>query len=398
MTRKVLLRLAHIGASLALLALGFQTSAASVGCTGKVTFGEAGTRLVSSVPNRRIDVRCLNDLIVDTGLEGANYGSHEEFVAEVAMLGARLVKRRLIEVREYLDLVRAAARSDVGKTLRIRVIAFNDFHGNIDGTSLNLRSDTDNLFVTNPATGARSGVSAGDLIGASPLNSALFHDEPAIETMNRLGLEFDAVGNHEFDEGRTELVRMQNGGCHPTDANSCRGNQVGTEYPFEGARFDFLAANVVDSSSGKTLFRPYGIKSFKGNRIAFIGMTLKSTPSIVTPAGVAGLTFRDEADSVNALIGELKRRGVNAVVVLLHEGGLTNSSSINGCTGVSGPIVDIVSRLDDAVDPVVKGHTHQAYDCRLANGAGRAVSVTSAGSFGRLITRIDLKIDTRTAT
>ena len=153
---------------------------------------------------------------------------------------------------------------------------------------------------------------------------------------------------------------------------------------------------MVDTASGKTLFRPYGIKSFKGNRVAFIGMTLESTPSIVTPAGVAGLSFRDEADSANALIGELKRRGVKAVVVLLHEGGVVSTGSINGCTGVSGPIVDIVSRLDDAVDLVVTGHTHQAYNCKLANSAGREVPVTSAGSFSRLITQIDMMIDTRT--
>ncbi|MGB7988295.1 MAG: bifunctional metallophosphatase/5'-nucleotidase [Candidatus Methylophosphatis roskildensis] len=422
MTPVLSLKFVQFAALLALSSLSVAGPAdASLDCSGSVTFGEAGARVVTSVPDRRIGVKCLNDLIVDTELEGANYGGHGEFIAEVAILGARLFRRRQIEVGEYLELVRAAARSEVGRTLRVRVIAFNDFHGNIDGASLNLRSDADKLFVTDPATGARLGlaaggvdymaglvnqlkagspnsvvVSAGDLIGASPLNSALFHDEPAIETMNRLGLAFNAVGNHEFDEGRDELLRMQYGGCHPTDANSCRGNQVGTEYPFEGARFDFLAANVVDSSSGKTIFRPYGIESFKGHRIAFIGMTLKSTPSIVTPAGVAGLSFKDEADSANALIDELKRRGVKAVVVLLHEGGVVGSGSINGCSGVSGPIVDIVSRLDDAVDLVVTGHTHQAYNCRLANRAGREVSVTSAGSFSRLITRIDLTIDTRT--
>ena len=170
--------------------------------------------------------------------------------------------------------------------------------------------------------------------------------------MNRLVLEFNAVGNHEFDEGRAELLRMQEGGCHPTDPNSCQGNHVGTPYPFEGAKFDFLAANVVDSATGKTLFPPYGVKNFKGNRIAFIGMTLKGTPSIVTPSGVAGLEFNDEAETVNRLVRQLKRRGIDAVVVLLHEGGFV-TGSINGCTGVSGPIADIVSRLDNAVDIVV---------------------------------------------
>ena len=238
-------------------------------------------------------------------------------------------------------------------------------------------------------------VSAGDLVGASPLNSALFHDEPTIETMNRLGLDFNAVGNHEFDEGRDELLRLQNGGCHPTDPNSCRGNSVGTPFPFEGAKFDFLAANVVDTTTGKTLFPAFGVKNFKGNRVAFIGMTLEATPSIVTPSGVAGLAFRDEADTVNKLVAKLKRRGIDAVVVLIHEGGFA-PGSINGCTGVSGPIVNIVNRLDDAVDLVVSGHTHQAYNCSLPNRAGRAIPVTSAGSFSRVMTSIDLTLNTKT--
>lgn len=311
-------------------------------------------------------------------------------------------------------------RSKPRNTIKVRVIAFNDFHGNIDGANLTLRSDADGICLRNPsgqcAAGVPAGgvdymaglvkqlkarasnnvvVSAGDLIGASPLNSSLFHDEPTIETMNRLGLEFNAVGNHEFDEGREELLRMQNGGCHPTDPNSCQGDLVGTRFPFEGARFNFLAANVVDTQSGKTLFPAYAVKNFKGTRVAFIGMTLKDTPSIVTPAGVAGLEFRDEAETVNALITQFKRRKIEAVVVLVHEGGFA-PGSINGCSGVSGPIVDIVSRLDDAVDLVISGHTHQAYNCDLPNSAGRAISVTSAGSFSRLITAIDLTLDKRT--
>ncbi len=292
----------------------------------------------------------------------------------------------------------------------MRVIAFNDFHGNIDGANLNFTSPQDDIPPRTPAGGVdymaglvrqlKAGapnnvvVSAGDLIGASPLNSALFHDELTIETMNRLGLEFNAVGNHEFDEGREELLRMQNGGCHPVDANSCQGNSVGTPYPFEGAKFDFLAANVTETVSGKTLFPAYRVKNFNGNRVAFIGMRLESTPTIVTPSGISGLVFKDEADTANQLIGSLKRRGINAVVVLLHEGGLA-PGSINGCEGVSGPIVDIVKRLDDAVDLVISGHTHQAYNCTLTNSKGRAIPVTSAGSFSRIMTSIDLTLDTR---
>ena len=388
-------------------------------CTGNVVIGEGATQIATQVPNKSIGASCLNDLIVDTAAEGANYGNHGEFVETLAHLVVNLVKHHNITLREAANLVHSGAQSEVGKTLHVRVIAFNDFHGNIDGANLNLRSDADNIFTLNsrgqrigvPAGGVdymaglvkqlKAGapnnavVSAGDLIGASPLNSSLFHDEPAIETMNRLGLEFNAVGNHEFDEGRDELLRIQNGGCHPTDPNSCQGGHVGTPYPFEGAKFKFLAANVVDTASGKTLFPAYGVKSFKGNRVAFIGMTLKGTPSIVTPSGVAGLEFRDEADTVNKLVAKLKHRGVKAVVVLLHEGGFA-PGSINGCTGVSGPIVDIVSHLDDAVDLVISGHTHQAYNCNLPNSKGRAIPVTSAGSFSRILTNIDITLDTKT--
>lgn len=404
----------------ALLGLAFAAPAFADGiaCSGTVTFGEGAALVATSVPNEALQGACMNDLIQDTQAEGANYGSHGEFVAELSHLARKWLKQHRITPRQFAELVAAAARSDVGRTMKVRVIAFNDFHGNIDGANLSFRSDADGIFALNangqrvavPAGGVdymaglvrelKAGapnsvvVSAGDLIGASPLNSALFHDEPAIETMNRLGLEFNAVGNHEFDEGREELLRMQAGGCHPTDANSCQGNRVGTPYPFEGAKFRFLAANVADTASGKTLFPAYGVKSFKGNRIAFVGMTLKGTPSIVTPSGVAGLEFRDEADTVNALVRKLKRQGVHAVVVLVHEGGAA-PGSINGCNGVSGPIVDIVSRMDDAVDLVVSGHTHQAYNCALPNAAGRNVPVTSAGSFSRLMTRIDLTLDTR---
>jgi 5'-nucleotidase len=379
-------------------------------CAGNVTLGEGAAQITAPVPNKSVGGACMNDLIIDTAAEGANYGNHGEFVATLAKQLAGWTRHRQVSVREASRILVAGAQSDVGKTMKVRVIAFNDFHGNIDGANLNFTSGVDGIPPRTPAGGVdyMAGlvkqlkaaapnsvvVSAGDLIGASPLNSALFHDEPAIETMNRLGLDFNAVGNHEFDEGRDELLRMQNGGCHPTDANSCQGNTVGTSYPFEGAEFDFLAANVVDTASGKTLFPAYGVKNFKGNRVAFIGMTLQATPSIVTPAGIAGLEFNDEADTVNQLIGKLKRRGIDAVVVLVHEGGFA-PGSINGCSGVSGPIVDIVGRLDDAVDLVVSGHTHQAYNCVLPNSTGRGIPVTSAGAFSRIMTSIDLTLDTR---
>ncbi len=299
----------------------------------------------------------------------------------------------------------------------VKIIAFNDFHGQLEAPG-NLRANAAMASPTIPVGGVEwmAGyveflkaqnpnnvvVSAGDLIGATPLISALFHDEPTIEAMNRLGLEFNAVGNHEFDEGRAELLRMQNGGCHPVDTNSCQGAAVGTPVPFEGADFSFLAANVLDTSNRNTLFAPYAIKTFGKVRVAFIGMTLKETPTIVSPSGVAGLEFTDEATAVNALIPKLRARGVKAVVVLIHQGGtqpVTQAAdTINSCVGgLSGtPVESIVNRLHDEVDLVISGHTHQAYNCRLKNSAGRSISVTSANSIGRVLTDINLTINDRT--
>ena len=312
---------------------------------------------------------------------------------------------------------------------RVKVVAFNDLHGTLQspgnfsvqpggpGTALVSKpaGGVDYLagFVTKlKAQNANNVVvSAGDLIGASPLISAFFHDEGTIETVNRLGLEFDAVGNHEFDEGKSELLRMQSGGCHPTDpGNSCKGASVGTPVPFEGAQFKFLSANVIDTTTGKPLFAPYGIKTFAGNlRVAFIGMTLKGTPSIVTPAGVAGLSFHDEADTVNSLIPKLRARGVKAIVVLMHQGGFQGSNTtgsipnnyINDCkdslvNSVNSPVLGIVNRLSDEVDLVITGHTHSGYNCRLPNSVGRLIPVTQAGAFGRVLTDIDMDIDPST--
>ena len=226
-------------------------------------------------------------------------------------------------------------------------------------------------------------VAAGDLIGASPFLSAMFHDEPTIESLSMMGLELSAVGNHEFDEGKDELLRMQNGGCHPID--ECQG-----PHPFPGAKFHYLAATTFESKTGKTMLPPYEIKQFDGIPVAFIGLTLKGTPGIVSPEGVAGLEFRDEADTVNALVPELKARGVEAIVVLIHEGGFP-TGDYNECPGISGPIVDIVRKFDKAVDVVISGHTHRAYVCEID---GRLV--TGGDKFGTLVTAIDLKLDPAT--
>src|SRR5215213_9620057 len=282
-------------------------------------------------------------------------------------------------------------------TISVQILALNDFHGNLlppsgssgrVGPTLTaggveyLATHVSNLRALNPNTVV---VSAGDMVGASPLLSALFHDEPTIEAFNLIGLDFNAVGNHEFDEGWHELVRLQEGGCHPVD-----GCLDGDD--FAGANFQFLAANVVRKDNGKTIFPAYKVRSFDTAKIAFIGMTLEGTPLIVTPSGISDLTFKDEANTVNALIPELKAKGIETIVVLIHEGGIqsvaVNPTTINQCEGISGPIVDIVNHLDDEVDVVISGHTHQPYNCTIDGKI-----VTSAFSFGRLVTKIDLTID-----
>jgi 5'-nucleotidase len=286
------------------------------------------------------------------------------------------------------------------KVVNVQLLAINDFHGQLE--ALDPAVTSSGRVGTTPAGGAEYlathvrelerghpnslVVAAGDIIGASPLTSALFHDEPTIEAMNKIGLDLTSVGNHEFDEGEQELKRMQYGGCHPVDG--CRD---GTG--FGGAKFGFLAANVVDKRTGRPMFAPYAIRRFRGVKVGFIGMTLEGTPLIVTPSGIQNLDFLDEADTANRYARELRRRhGVKAIVVLLHEGGQQNptSSPINDCVDLSGPVRDIVNRTTDAVDLFITGHTHQPYNCVID---GRPV--TSAFSLGRVVTDLDLKISRR---
>ena len=284
----------------------------------------------------------------------------------------------------------------------LRILAINDFHGNLrpPAGGISIADPGDKTRKINVAAGGaehmatlvkqlRQGakntifVAAGDLIGASPFLSAMFHDEPTIESLSMMGLEVASVGNHEFDEGKDELLRMQNGGCHPVD--KCQG-----PHPFAGAKFHYLAASTIEKKTGKTVFPPYEIREFEGIPVAFIGLTLKGTPDIVSPVSVAGLEFRDEADTVNALVPELKARGVEAIVVLIHEGGFP-TGDYNECPGISGPIVDIVKKFDKAVDVVISGHTHRAYVCKID---GRLV--TSGDKYGTIVTTIDLKLDSVT--
>jgi 5'-nucleotidase len=294
----------------------------------------------------------------------------------------------------------------------IKVVAFNDFHGNLQSPGKLAGSlgqpqvsvggaDYLAAYVSERVShnALHVIVSAGDLIGASPLVSAAYHDEATIEVMRLLGLEISSVGNHEFDAGSGELLRKQIGGCLPPPARSCLEDTA-----FTGATFKYLAANVVVKASGKTLFPAYEMKSFGGVRIAFVGAVLKDTLSIVSPSGTAGLDFTDEAAAVNALIPQLRSQQVNSIVLLVHQGAIPtvskvpNGTTLNDCAGILGEpgstaIADLVSRLEDPVDAVISAHTHTAYICRMKNSVGREIPVTEASAFGRVITDMDITLD-----
>ena len=292
--------------------------------------------------------------------------------------------------------------SPAPSSIEVQILAFNDFHGNIvapppievtapDGTKSMLASGGVAHLAAALAS-ERTGhpytvtVSAGDLIGASPLVSGAFLDEPTIAAMNLIGLDLNAVGNHEFDKGPRELWRMQGGGCAKyTTLIPCRLE------PFTGAKFRFLAANVR-TAGGITLFAPTAIRQFGPVRIGFIGMTLKGTGNLVSPASVEGLSFADEVATANALVPELKAAGADTIVLLIHQGGRTPTFTTGqGCDGLSGEIIPILDRLDSSIATVVSGHTHYAYICQRG---GRLL--TSAGKYGYFFSDLRLRFASST--
>ncbi|MFI9494295.1 bifunctional metallophosphatase/5'-nucleotidase [Streptomyces halstedii] len=303
------------------------------------------------------------------------------------------------------------------RTVDVQLLSFNDLHGNLEppaGSAGTVsEKQADGTVTSVPAGGveylatslrnARKGhaysvtAAGGDMVGASPLLSGLFHDEPTIEALNKIDLDVTAVGNHEFDEGATELARLQNGGCHPVEGCYEKGKK------FKGADFPYLAANVTSEKTGKPILKPYTVWKKNGVKIGFIGVTLEGTPNIVTANGVKGLKFHDEIETVNKYAKELDRQGVKSIVALIHEGGAPASTSYNyDCDspgagdGISGPIVDIAKGISPKVDALVTGHTHQAYVCTVPDPSGKPRMVTSAASFGKLYTDTTLTYDLRT--
>ncbi|MCQ0023369.1 bifunctional metallophosphatase/5'-nucleotidase [Streptomyces somaliensis DSM 40738] len=336
--------------------------------------------------------------------------------AGVAALGALVAALPAGAAEEAGAGGRTYGGKAIGRTVDVQLLSFNDLHGNLeppagssgevthvheDGTTEKIKAGGVEYLATH-LRDARRGhrysitAAAGDMIGASPLISGLFHDEPTIDALNRLDLDVSAVGNHEFDEGAAELARIQNGGCHPVD-----GCAEGTTY--EGAAFPYLAANVTNERTGKPVLDPYFIWEKRGVRIGFIGVTLEGTPNIVNAEGIKGLKFGDEVEAIDRYTKVLERKGVRSIVALIHEGGAPASSAYNyDCDspgpgdGISGPVVDIARKLNPQVDALVTGHTHQAYACTVPDPAGKPRTVTSAASYGKLYTDTTLTYDRAT--
>ena len=330
------------------------------------------------------------------------------------LIGDSLVAKTSVQVgNDYdklLDLV--------GSTpVQVKLIALNDFHGNIEPTA---ETNGGTVVLPDGAAGTKAMVGgaaylatlvqnikaknpnnimvgAGDMISASPFASSITHDEAAVDVLNQIGLEVTSVGNHEFDRGMTELKRIQNGGCYPASGTQ---GVVGSDtclisgtYP--GARFKYLAANVVETSSGKSIFPATYVKRFGTVSVGFIGLTLQGTPNLVTATGVAGLRFDEESATINKYAAQLKANGVNAVVVLIHQGGQTTATTINDqtCPGLSGEILPVMDKLSADVDVVVSGHTHQEYVCKYpGKAAGKNILMTSTGFYGSAVSEIDLTI------
>ena len=271
----------------------------------------------------------------------------------------------------------------------VQILAINDFHGALNpssgtGGAAFLATYVKNLSANNPNTVR---VTAGDMIGASPIQSALFHDQPTIQALSMMGFDFSAVGNHEFDEGVQELLRMQNGGCHPVD-----GCYSGVP-PFTGATFKYLSANVIVQDTGDTLFPAYMVKQYGKVKVAFIGISLESTPTIVVPSGVAGVEFQPEVDTINHYVKLLKdTQGIKAFVVLIHDGA-GPAGGANACNPSDPFFTNVVMKVDPEVDVMVTGHSHNTYNCQITvkKNYGPMI-VTSSGNNGKFLTDIDLQI------
>lgn len=302
-------------------------------------------------------------------------------------------------------LLAGCATTPPGKTTELTLLSINDFHGNIQpakptplmprlpdpatgevkpqpaGGVAHLATALALLKAKNPDALL---VAGGDLIGASPLISNLLRDEPTLAAMSQLGISASALGNHELDAGLPELLRQARGDCAP----------AGCLWPgYRGPGFPFLGANVLDAATGKPVLPTHVMQQAGGLKVAVAGVATKETPQVIVARAIKGLRFADEADTLNALVPQLKAEGAQVLVAVMHEGGVQGKDGAANdpsyaCPTLSGRVLDIAKRLDPAYAIIIGGHTHQAYTCKI-NGR----LVVQAGSYGGWITESKLKID-----
>jgi 5'-nucleotidase len=285
------------------------------------------------------------------------------------------------------------------RPVTVQLLAINDFHGNLEPPT-----GTDGQVNQVPAGGAeylathlRRAVSAnpnslfvaaGDLLGASPLISGLFHDGPTIEAMNAMNLAVTSIGNHELDHGPAEFLHRIAGGC-------LRDDGCGPGEQSAPARFRYLAANVLRGHD--PLLPPTAVRTVAGVKIGFIGETLLGTDHMISAPAAKGLTFEEESAAANQAAARLEKEGVRAIVLLIHQGGgqrpEKGPADPNGCENFQGAIGSIAAKLSPAIKVVLSAHSHQFYNCSISGHV-----VTSAGSYGRLFTRVTLSIDPATDT
>ncbi|MCC3314868.1 bifunctional metallophosphatase/5'-nucleotidase [Nocardia africana] len=278
----------------------------------------------------------------------------------------------------------------------VHLFGINDLHGNLEppqasngqvgeytaGGAAYLATHLQRLRAAYPNSAV---VSAGDNIGASPLVSSLFHDEPTIGYLNRIGVAASAVGNHELDHGVVELGRLRAGGCA---LDGCSPGE-----PFTGARFDFLAANLTDSRGEPPAgVRPWTMLTIGGHKIGVVGVVTPDTVNLVFPEGIRGYTFGEEAEAINKYVPAMKQAGAETVVALVHDGGSqgtpAKTTDYNGCADISPDVPALAAHTDPDVRVLLTAHSHQAYNCEFDGKV-----VTQAASYGRLITDVTLRFD-----
>ncbi|HWH93529.1 MAG TPA: 5'-nucleotidase C-terminal domain-containing protein [Baekduia sp.] len=278
------------------------------------------------------------------------------------------------------------------RTVDLQVLGINDLHGNLEPTTFSGQPAGGVAYLGGYLAAAKAAnpdgtiiAHAGDTVGASPLISSWFHDEPTIEATNLMGLDVGTLGNHEFDEGGTEMLRLIRGG-HRDDGKQFKDGIDTSDPDFAGADYPYVSANVTYADSGRYVLPPYTILKREGVKIGVIGVTTTETPSIVVPDAVAPFAFGDISDAVDKQVKALHRRHIHTIIVLAHAGGFQDPGK-----DPAGEILTETAQMDPDVDLVVAGHTHSYLNTKVNNAL-----VVQAYRYGTAFDKVTLTVDRRT--